>query len=83
MASSNGSEVPDSRKRPPQIQGYAWILRCKITVDELHADSNWTGAGPEGDDENEDKMSKINTHLQLLLGAQFETFFFWKNAQKR
>ena len=77
VASLYGSEVPDSRKRsrPPQIQGYAWILRCHITVDDLHADSDWTAAGPEGNDENEDKVTKINAYLQRLLGAQFETLF--------
>jgi hypothetical protein len=77
VASSYGSEVPDSRKRPhpPQIQGYAWILRCHITVDDLNADSDWTSAGPEGDDENEDTISKINAYLQRFLGAQFETLF--------
>jgi hypothetical protein len=42
VASSFGSEVQDSRKRPrpPQIQGNAWILCCKITIIELHADSD-------------------------------------------
>jgi hypothetical protein len=69
--------VPDSRKltRLSQIQGYAWILRCYITVDNLHADLDWTAAGPEGYDENEDKISNINPYLQRLLGAQFETLF--------
>ena len=74
VASSYGSEGQDSRKRPrpPQIQGYAWILSCYITVDD---DSDWTAAGPEGNDENEDKVTKINAYLQRLLGAQFESLF--------
>ena len=77
VASSYGSEVPDSRKRPrpPQIQGYAWSLHSHITVDELHADSDWTAAGPESDAENESRTSKINTRLQALCGAQLETLF--------
>jgi hypothetical protein len=77
VASSYGSEVQDCRKRPrqPQIQGNPWVFRGHITVDELHADSDWTAAGPEGNDENEDKVTKINAYLQRLLGAQFETLF--------
>jgi hypothetical protein len=77
VASLYGSEVPDSRKRsrPPQIQGYAWILRCHVTVDDLHAESDLTAAVPEGDVENEDRISKINTRQQALFGAQFETLF--------
>ena len=72
-----GSEVQDSRKRPrpPQIQGNAWVLHSHITVDELHADSDWTAAGPESDAENESRTSKINTRLQALCGAQLETLF--------
>jgi len=77
VASLYGSEVPDSRKRsrPPQIQGYAWILRCHVTVDDLPAESDLTAAVPEGDVENEDRISKINTRQQALFGAQFETLF--------
>jgi hypothetical protein len=77
VASSYGSEVQDSRKRPhpPQIQGNAWILCCRITIIELHADSDWEAADPEGDGDNEGKFSKINILLERLLGSQFETLF--------
>ena len=77
VASSYGSEVPDCRKRQrtPQIQGHAWVLRSQITMDKLHADSDSMAAGPEGDAENEDRISKINTRLQGLFGAQFEILF--------
>jgi hypothetical protein len=70
-------EVQDSRKRPrpPQVQGNSWILCCKMTIIELHADSDWKAAGPEGDGENEGIISKINTRQQRLLGYQFETLF--------
>jgi hypothetical protein len=44
-------------------------------MDELHADSDSMAAGPEGDAENEDRITKINTHLQRLFGAQFEFLF--------
>ena len=77
VASSYGSEVQDCRKRPrqPQIIGSAWVLRGQITMDRLHADSDSMAAGPEGDAENEDRISKINTRLQGLFGAQFEILF--------
>ena len=44
-------------------------------MDKLHADSDSMAAGPEGDAENEDRISKINTRLQGLFGAQFEILF--------
>ena len=77
VASSYGSEVQDCRKRKhqPQIQGSAWVLRAQITMDQLHADSDSMAAGPEGDAENEDRITKINTRLQRLFGAQFEILF--------
>ena len=77
VASSYGSEVPDCRKRQrsPQIQGHAWVLRGQITMDQLHADSDSMAAGPEGNVENEDRITKINTRLQRLFGAQFEILF--------
>ena len=77
VTSSYGSEVQDCRKRKhqPQIQGSAWVLRGQITMDKLHADSDSMAAGPEGDAENEDRISKINTRLQGLFGAQFEILF--------
>ncbi len=56
----------------PQIQGGAWVLRCLITMDQLHSDSDSMAAGLEGDVENEDRITKINTHLQGLFGVQFE-----------
>ena len=63
VASSYGSEVQDCRKRPrhTQIIGHAWIFRGQITMDQLHADSDSMAAGPAGDVENEDKITKINT----------------------
>ena len=84
VASSYGSEVQDCRKRKhqPQIQGSAWVLRAQITMDQLHADSDSMAAGPEGNVENEDRITKINTRLQGLFGAQFE-IFFWKTPWKR
>ena len=77
VASSYGSEVQDCRKRPrqPQIQGSSWVLHGQITMDQLHADSDSMAAGPEGDAENEDRITKINTRLQGLFGAQFEILF--------
>jgi hypothetical protein len=44
-------------------------------MDQLHADSDSMAAGPEGDVENEDIITKINTRLQGLFGAQFEIVF--------
>jgi hypothetical protein len=77
VASSYGSEVQDCRKRPrqPQIIGSAWVLRGQITMDQLHANSDSMTAGPEGDVENDDRITKINTRLRGLLGAQFEILF--------
>ena len=77
MASSYGSEVQDCRKRSrqPQIIGHAWVLRGQITMDRLHANSDSVAAGLEGDAENEDRISKINTRLQGLFGAQFKLLF--------
>ncbi len=74
VASSYGSEVQDCRKRKhqPQIQGSAWVLRCQITMDQLHSDSDSMAAGLEGNVENEDRITKLNTRLQGLFGAQFE-----------
>ncbi len=74
VASSYGSEVQDCRKRKhqPQIQGSAWVLRFQITMDQLRSDSDSMAAGLEGNVENEDRITKINTRLQGLFGAQFE-----------
>ena len=74
MASSNVSEVQDCRKRSrqQQIQGSSWVLRGQITIDQLHANSDGMTAVPEGDVENEDRISKLNARLQGLLGAQFK-----------
>jgi hypothetical protein len=77
VASSYGSAVQDCRKRPrhPQIIANSWVLLGQITMDQLHADSDSMAAGPEGDAENEDRITKINTRLQGLFGAQFEILF--------
>ena len=77
VASLHGSEVQDCRKRPrqAQIQGNSWVLRAQIIMDQLHADSDSMAAGPEGDVENEDRVTKVNTRLQGLFGAQFEILF--------
>ena len=77
MASSNVSEVQDCRKRSrqQQIQGSSWVLRGQITIDQLHANSDGMTAVPEGDVENEDRISKLNARLQGLLGAQFKILF--------
>ncbi len=70
VASSYGSDC-SKRKHQPQIQGSAWVLRFQITMDQLHSYSD-SMAGPEGDVENEDRITKISTRLQGLFGAQFE-----------
>ena len=77
MASSCGSEVQDCRKRPRQKQiiGHAWVFRGQITIDQLHANSDEMAAGPEGDVENEDIITKLNARLLGLFGAQFEILF--------
>jgi hypothetical protein len=64
VASSYGSEVQDCRKRPrqPHIIGNSWVLHGQITMDQLHAYSDSMAAGPEGGVENEDRITKINTH---------------------
>ncbi len=74
VASSYGSEMQDCRKSPrrPQIQGNSWVLRGKITIDQLHTNSDWMVAGQEGEIENEDRITKLHTSLQGLFGAQFE-----------
>ncbi len=68
VASSYGSEVLDCRKRKHQIQiqGGAWVLRCQITMDQLHSysDSESMAAGLERDVEHEDIITEINTRLQ-------------------
>ena len=68
------SQQQDCRKLQSQIKiiGHAWVLRVHITVNELYAESDWTAAGPEGDVENEDIISEIETSLQTLFGVQFE-----------
>ncbi len=77
VASSSGSEVQGCRKRQrqPQIQGSSWVLCGQIIMDQLHANSVSMVVGPEGDVENEDRITKINTRLQGLFGAQFEILF--------
>ncbi len=77
VPSSHGSEVQDCRKHPRQlqIQGSSWALVAQITVDQLHADSDWLTAGSEGEVENEERTAKINAHLQSLFGAQFQILF--------
>jgi hypothetical protein len=77
VASSYGSEVQACRKRPrqPQIQGNSWVLRSQIIIDQLHTNSDWMVAGPEGEIENEDRITKLHSRLQGLFGAQFEILF--------
>jgi hypothetical protein len=77
VASSYGSEVQDCRKRPrqAQIQGNSWVLRAQIINDQQNADSDSMAAGPEGEVENEDRITKINTRLQRLFGSQFKILF--------
>jgi hypothetical protein len=41
-------------------------------MDQLHSDSDSMAAGLEGNVENEDRITKINSRLQGLFGAQFE-----------
>ncbi len=86
VPSSCGSEVQESpaqqesqecRKCPRQlqIQGNSWALVAQITVDQLHADSDWLMVGSEGDVENEERTAKINAHIQSLFGDQFQILF--------
>ncbi len=77
VASSYGSKVQDCRKRPrqPQIQGNSWVLRGQIFIDQLHTNSDWMVAGPEGETETEDRITKLHSRLQGLFGAQFEILF--------
>jgi hypothetical protein len=77
VASSYGTEVQDCRNRLRQTQiiGSAWVLHAQIIMDQLHADSDSMATGPEGDVENEDRITKVNTRLQGLFGAQFEILF--------
>ena len=77
VASSYGTKVQDCRKRLRQAQiiGSAWVLHAQSIMDQLHADSDSMAADPEGDVDNEDKITKINTRLQGLFGAQFEILF--------
>ncbi len=60
VASLYGSEVQDCRKRPrqAQIQGNSWVLRAQMIMDQLHAYSDSMAVGPEGDVENEDRITK-------------------------
>jgi hypothetical protein len=77
VASSYGTEVQDCRKRLSQTQiiGSAWVLHAHIIMDQLHAYSDSMAAGPEGDVENDDRITTVNTSLQGLFGAQFEILF--------
>ncbi len=65
--------VQDCRKSLCQtlIIGHAWILHTQIIMGQLHAYSDSMAAGPEGDVENEERITKINTHLQGRFGAQY------------
>ncbi len=77
VASSYGTEVQDCRKRLRQTQiiGSAWVLHAQIIMDQLHADSDSMAAGQEVNVENEDRITKVNTCMQGLFGAQFEILF--------
>ncbi len=76
VAASNGTEVQDcTRQSQPQIQGNTWVLHGQVTVDQLHAHSNWMAVGLASNVENVDRITKINTLLQHLFGAQFEYLF--------
>ena len=39
--------------------GKFWVLRGHITMDELHAESDWTAADSESNVKNEEIISKI------------------------
>ena len=71
VASSYGTEVQDCRKRlrQTQIVGRAWVLHAQIIMDQLHADSDSMAAGPEGDVENEDRVTKVSTRLARPAGS--------------
>ncbi len=51
-------------------------------MNQLHSDSDSMAAGLEGNVENEDRITKINTSLQGLFGAQFE-ILIGKTSWKR
>ncbi len=44
-------------------------------MEQLQADSDSMAAGPEGNVENGDRITKGNTRLQGRFGAQFEILF--------
>jgi hypothetical protein len=77
VVSLYGSKVQDCRKRQrqPQIQGNSRVLRGQITIDQLHTNSDWMVAGPEGKIGNEDRITRLHSRLQGLFGAQFEILF--------
>ncbi len=51
------------------------VLHGQITIDQLHTNSDWMVAGPEGEIENEDRITKLHSRLQGLFGVQFEILF--------
>jgi hypothetical protein len=55
--------------------GLTRLIHAHIIMDQLHADSDSMAAGPEGDVENGDRITKVNTRMQGLFGAQFEILF--------
>jgi hypothetical protein len=75
VASSYGIEAQECRKRPrqTQIQGSSWVVRGQITIKQLHAipiQIGWRWARRAML-----KITKINTRLQNIFGAQFEILF--------
>jgi hypothetical protein len=76
VASSYGSEPPRCRTAESASANHKFKgTHGQITMDQRHADSDSMAAGPEGDVQNEDRITKINTRLQDLFGAQFEILF--------
>jgi hypothetical protein len=67
--------TPERARSHHKFKGVPGSYAVRSRLKSLHAFSDWKTAGPEGDDENEDRISKINTCLQRLLDAQFETLF--------
>ena len=54
-----------------------------LMIDLLHAYSGWMAAGSEGDVENEDRITKVNTLLQGLFFPHFGPGFARPAAEQR
>jgi hypothetical protein len=71
-ASSNESEMPDTRKRrlKPQIIGKAWILRGEIATNLLNNDSGQVSM--DGDADYDAKVQNTKSQQKLHLGQSLK-----------